>query len=99
MHGRRETRSGRGSATGRDVASWLERVSVAEARNPLTSTGKPRWLVTCSCGWERECSSEWAARSVSKLHPRLGPLDVTHMTRVEGPESGAGGQQLTPTCW
>jgi hypothetical protein len=34
--------------------------------------------------WERECASEWAARSVSKLHPQLG-----------GPDDGAGGQQLT----
>ena len=29
----------------------------------------------CSCGWERECSSEWAAESASKLHPQLR-LDV-----------------------
>jgi hypothetical protein len=34
--------------------------------------------------WERECASEWAARSVSKLHPQLGPMDVAHVTRVEG---------------
>jgi hypothetical protein len=33
-------------------------------------------LVTCSCGWERECSSEWAASSAAKLHHQLGPLDV-----------------------
>jgi hypothetical protein len=58
---------------------------------------KPSWLVTCSCGWERECASEWAAQSVSRLHPQLAPMDVAHMTRVEGPESGAGGQQLTLT--
>lgn len=50
------------------------------------------WLVTCSCGWERECSSEWAARSVSKLHPQLAPIDVTHETRVEGPGNGGGCQ-------
>ena len=56
-----------------------------------------RWLVICSCGWERECSSEWAAQSVCKLHPQLGSMDVAHVTRVEGPESGAGGQQLTLT--
>ena len=23
------------------------------------------WCITCSCGWERECSSEWAAQSVA----------------------------------
>ncbi len=32
----------------------------------------PEWLVTCSCGWTRECSSRWAAESVAKLHPKLG---------------------------
>jgi hypothetical protein len=55
------------------------------------------WLVTCSCGWERECSSEWAAQSVSKLHPQLASMDMAHVTRIEGPENGAGGQQLTLT--
>ena len=55
-----------------------------------------RWLVTCSCGWDRECVSEWAAQSVCKLHPQLAPMDVAHVTRVEGPdEDSAGGQQLT----
>jgi hypothetical protein len=53
------------------------------------------WLVTCSCGWERECLSEWAARSVSTLHPQLAPMDVAHVTRVEGPGDSAGDQQLT----
>ena len=56
-----------------------------------------RWLVTCSCGWERVCSSEWAAQSVSKLHRQLAPMDVAHVTRVEEPDGGAGGQQLTLT--
>ena len=54
-----------------------------------------RWLVTCSCGWERECSSEWAAHSVSKLHPQLGPTDVDHATRIEGPANSSRGAQLT----
>jgi hypothetical protein len=60
-------------------------------------TLRPHWLVICSCGWGRECSSEWAARSVSKLHPRLAPMDVTHETRVEGPSSPDKGEQLTLT--
>ena len=55
------------------------------------------WLVLCSCGWERETVSEWAANSVSKLHPQLAPMDVTHVTRVDGPGDSAGGQQLTLT--
>ena len=63
----------------------------------MTSTVKPRWLVICSCGWERECSSELAAQSVSKLHPQLAPMDVAHTTRVEGPDEDADGQQLSLT--
>ena len=75
------------------VKHWrLLMVAEAEARMMAT-----RLLVTCSCGWERECSSELAPQTASKLHPRVAPMDVTHMTRVEGPESGAGGQQLTLT--
>ena len=58
---------------------------------------RPRWLVLCSCGWERETVSQWAARSVSTLHPQLATMDVVHVTRVGAPESGAGGQQLTLT--
>jgi len=54
------------------------------------------WLVICSCGWTREASSAWAAKSVSKIHPQLGLADREHVTRVEGPDDGAGGQQLTP---
>ncbi len=61
----------------------------------MTSTGKPRWLVTCSCGWERETVSEWAARPVSTLQPQLAPMDVAHVTRVEGPDDSAGERQLT----
>jgi hypothetical protein len=53
------------------------------------------WLVICSCGWERECSSEWAANSASTLHPRLAPTDVAHETRVEGSDDSERGQQLT----
>ena len=55
------------------------------------------WLVICSCGWEREAASEWAARSVGKLHPQLDPMDAAHVTRVEEPDDSPGGQQLTLT--
>ena len=65
---------------------------VAEAEAKMAAS----WLVTCSCGWERECSSEWAARSVSELHPELASMDVAHVTRVEGPDE-SGEQQLTLT--
>jgi len=56
-------------------------------------TAKP-WLVICSCGWERACSSEWAAQSIAKLHPQLASLDLAHVTRVEGPGATVIGQQL-----
>jgi hypothetical protein len=69
----------------------------AVAHDPLTNTGRPRWLVICSCGWERATVSEWAARSASKLHPQLAPMDVVHVTRVDGPDDIADGQQLTLT--
>jgi hypothetical protein len=74
---------------------WLVAALAAGAHDPLTSTGKPRWLATCSCGWERECASEWAAQSVSRLHPQLAPMDVVHVTVIEGPADTSGGQQLT----
>jgi hypothetical protein len=56
--------------------------------------GKFRWLVICSCGWRRECSSEWAANSVARLHPKLAAKDVPHVTRVK-PPPGTGERQLT----
>jgi hypothetical protein len=34
---------------------------------------------------------------VSTLHPQLAPMDVAHVTRLEGPDGGARGQQLTLT--
>ncbi len=50
---------------------------------------KSHWLVTCSCGWTRECASEWAAGSAAKLHPRLAQADGAHVTRIEGsPQAG-----------
>jgi hypothetical protein len=38
----------------------------------------PRRLVICSCGWERECSSEWAAKAARKLHQQLGDVGMEH---------------------
>jgi hypothetical protein len=51
-------------------------------------------LVTCSCGWGRECVSEWAAQSVSRLHQQLGELGVEHVTQIEPPEGHKSGEQL-----
>jgi hypothetical protein len=56
----------------------------------VTSAGKRRWLVTCSCRWTREAISEWAAKSISRLHPQLAQVDVVYVTRVEGPDESAG---------
>jgi hypothetical protein len=58
-------------------------------------TAIPRWLVICSCGWGRECISEWAAQSVSRLHQQLGDVGVEHMTQIEAPDDSKGGDQLT----
>jgi hypothetical protein len=46
---------------------------------------KPRWLLTCSCGWTTALSSRWAAESAGKLHPKLGEPDTAHTVRVETP--------------
>jgi hypothetical protein len=56
-------------------------------------TARPGWLVVCSCGWTREAISEWAAKSISKLHPQIGRPDGAHVTRVDGPDDG--GSQLS----
>jgi hypothetical protein len=53
---------------------------------------KPRWLVTCSCGRALECSSAWAARSVSKLHQKIASADTKHAIRIEAPEPPPGSQ-------
>jgi hypothetical protein len=59
---------------------------------------KPRWLVICSCGWSRECISQWAAESVAKLHPRLSGPGTQHTITIEEPPAHPpGGQQLPLT--
>ena len=93
-HGRRETRSGRGSATGRAAGLWLVAALAVAAHDPLTSTEKPRWLVICSCGWTRKASSTWAANSISKLHRQLGRVGVEHAARIDGLSAPTDGGQL-----
>lgn len=58
---------------------------------------KCRWLVVCSRGWTREVVSEWAAESISKLHPKLGRTGIEHVTRVEAPDGAVGESQLPLT--
>jgi hypothetical protein len=82
--------SGPVSASGRDVP-----VAAAEGHDPLTSTVRPQWLVTCSCGWTSEFSQRWAAESAAKLHPKLGEPDTAHVVTIENPSTDrAGGGQL-----
>ena len=56
---------------------------------PTMSEPGPRWLVTCSCGWSRECISRWAAESVAQLHPRLSAPGSEHTTAIEEPSAAA----------
>jgi hypothetical protein len=61
-------------------------------------TTRPRWLVTSSCGWNRECISRWAAKSVAKLHPSLNGPGATHTVTIEEPPAELpAGEQLTLT--
>src|SRR5215470_4470096 len=55
-------------------------------------TDRPRWLLTCSCGWRRECVSAWSAQAAGKLHQRLGELEVKHAVHIEAPEPPRGSQ-------
>jgi hypothetical protein len=57
---------------------------------------KPRWLLTCSCGWTTKVSSRWAAESAAELHPKLGGPGTAHTVRVEGPPEQTGGQPELP---
>jgi hypothetical protein len=59
----------------------------------LSVTAK-RWLVTCSCGWGRECISEWAAQTVSRLHQQLADVGAEHTTQIEPPDNVKDGGQL-----
>jgi hypothetical protein len=58
---------------------------------------KSTWLVICSCGWERECFSEWSAESVARLHPKLGEMGLKHDIRVEAPQGFKDDGQLPLT--
>lgn len=51
---------------------------------------KPRWFVTCSCGWERGASSLWVATAIFRLHARhLGEPGTEHTIAIEGPPADA----------
>ncbi len=59
-------------------------------------SSKRHWRVTCSCGWDRECVSRWAAESVAKLHPKLGASDAIHTVHAEAPSDQMPGQPDLP---
>jgi hypothetical protein len=65
---------------------------------PPMTEAKPRWRVTCSCGWSRECISRWAAGSVAKLHPKLSVPSIEHTITIDEPPANAPpGTQLPLT--
>jgi hypothetical protein len=46
----------------------------------------PRWLVTCTCGWERTASSAWAATAIFRLHARyVGVPGTEHIIAIAEP--------------
>ena len=75
-----------GLPSGPVCAGWRDIVP-AEAHDPLTSTVRPQWLVTCSCGWTSEFSQRWAAESAAKLHPKLGEAGIAHVVTIENPSA------------
>ncbi|HTI56641.1 MAG TPA: hypothetical protein VMC04_20570 [Verrucomicrobiae bacterium] len=58
----------------------------------MTSSG-PSWRVRCSCGWEREASSAWAATALFRLHARDRSAPGTeHVITLEEPPRDAAGR-------
>ena len=57
----------------------LVAVSAEEARDPLTSPERPRWLVTCSCSGlvSLETFEECVIKGVHRLNRRLQFFDRT----------------------
>lgn len=45
------------------------------------------WRVTCSCGYEREATSAWAATAIFRLHVKtiLGARQEEHTLSIEEP--------------
>jgi hypothetical protein len=81
------------------------RISASPTRGPTWAEGevrtpkRPRWHVTCSCGWEREASSAWAASAILRLHVQhLGDPTIEHTVTIEEPPTDAPpGTQLPLT--
>jgi hypothetical protein len=47
------------------------------------------WRVTCSCGYEREAASAWAATAIFRVHVKmiLGARQEEHTLAIEEPPS------------
>lgn len=55
---------------------------------------RPRWLITCSCGWRREASSAWAVTAIARLQARyLSTPGTAHTITIEEPADPKRGQQ------
>ena len=47
---------------------------------------RPSWRIRCSCGWEREASSAWAATAIFRLHARyLGAPGIEYIITIAEP--------------
>jgi hypothetical protein len=54
----------------------------------LVTEPRPSWRVTCSCAWEREASSAWAANVIVRLHV---PASRGARHRAHAHDRGAAG--------
>jgi hypothetical protein len=55
---------------------------------------RPRWRITCTCGWIREASSAWAATAIARLHARyLSAPGHAHTITIEEPPAQEAGRQ------
>jgi hypothetical protein len=52
----------------------------------IVAEPKRRWLVTCSCGWERECVSAWGA-TPGGSRPSAGPGPPVDRPHGQRPQS------------
>ena len=45
-----------------------------------------RWVVACTCGWDWEATSAWAATEIATLHARhLTERDAEHVITIREP--------------
>jgi len=45
-----------------------------------------RWVIACTCGWDHEATSAWAATEIASLHARhLADADAEHVITIREP--------------